>query len=75
MLVVCDVRTVRERPGARSQSLIGTITKAKGAKLRRLAIRWVIAHGLLFDELRVDVVYVIIGRSGELTIKHVPGAG
>jgi len=75
VLVVCDVRTVQERPGARSQNLTGTITKAKSVKLRRLAIRWIIAHGLLFDELRVDVVYIIISRSGELTIKHVSGTG
>lgn len=48
---------------------------ARRSKLRRLAVRWVIAHGVLFDELRVDVVYLLAGPDGAISIKHVPGAG
>jgi putative endonuclease len=71
-LVVCEVKT-------RSDVTYGTpleaITWAKRQRLRRLAIRWLVANGVLFDEVRVDVVGLVRDRAGGFTIEHVRGVG
>ncbi len=71
-LVACEVKT-------RSSTRYGTPREAvdwrKRRRLRRLAIRWVVANGVLFDEVRVDVVEVLKdGRNG-FTVEHVRGVG
>jgi hypothetical protein len=35
----------------------------------------VVAHGVLFDEVRVDVVGVLRAESGSFTVEHVRGVG
>jgi putative endonuclease len=72
VLVVCEVKT---RSGTRYGTPIEAITRQKRNRLRRLAVRWVIAHGLLFDEVRVDIVGVLRSASGEFAIEHVRGVG
>jgi putative endonuclease len=72
ILVACEVKT---RSGPRYGTPIEAITRQKRNRLRRLAIRWVIAHGLLFDEVRVDVVGVLRSASGEFDLEHVRGVG
>jgi putative endonuclease len=71
-LVACEVKT-------RSSTAYGTpleaITREKVRRLRHLVIRWVHAHGVLFDEVRVDAVEVLRDRSGGFTIEHVRGVG
>ena len=71
-LVACEVKT-------RSSTEYGTpleaITRQKRRRLRRLAVRWVVAHGVLFDEVRVDAVEVLRDRQGGFTIEHVRGVG
>jgi putative endonuclease len=71
VLVACDVRT---RSGTGHQ-MPAPISRVKRSRLRRLAIRWLVAHGLLFDEVRVDVVRLVRDQSGAVTIEHVRGAG
>lgn len=71
-LVVCEVRA---RSGSGHQTPPGAMSQAKRTRLRRLAIRWLVAHGLLLDEVRVDVVCLIRDPSGAVTIEHVQGAG
>jgi putative endonuclease len=72
VLVVCEVKT---RSGTRYGTPLEAITRQKRMRLRRLAVRWVVAHGLLFDEVRVDVVGVLRSASGEFSLEHVRGVG
>jgi len=72
ILVVCEVKT---RSGTRYGTPLEAITRQKRNRLRRLAVRWVIAHGLLFDEVRVDVIGVLRDAAGELALEHVRGVG
>jgi putative endonuclease len=50
------------------------MSQAKRRRLRQLAIRWLVAHELLFDEVRVDVVRQLHDQSGTVTIEHIRGA-
>jgi putative endonuclease len=72
VLVVCEVKT---RTGDRFGAPLESISKAKLRRLRRLAIRWVVAHGVLFDEIRVDAVGVLRSPSGEFTVDYARGVG
>ena len=72
VLVVCEVKT---RSGTRYGTPLEAITRQKRNRLRRLAVRWVVAHGLLFDEVRVDIVGVLRSASGEFSLEHVRGVG
>jgi putative endonuclease len=71
-LVICEVKT---RSGVRYGTPLEAITRQKRNRLRRLAIRWVVAHGVLFDEIRVDVIGVLRAESGGFTVEHVRGVG
>jgi putative endonuclease len=72
VLVVCEVKT---RSDARYGSPLEAVTRAKRFRLRRLAIRWIVAHGVLFDEVRIDVIGMVRDRSGHFTVEHVRGVG
>jgi putative endonuclease len=71
-LVVCEVKT---RSGVRYGTPLEAITRQKRNRLRRLAVRWLVAHGILFDEIRIDVVGVLRAESGDFTVQHVRGVG
>jgi putative endonuclease len=71
-LVVCEVKT---RSDTRFGTPLEAISARKHARLRRLAVRWVIAHGLLYDEIRIDIVGVLRVAPGQFTIEHVRGVG
>lgn len=72
ILVACEVKT---RSGLRYGTPVEAVTSQKLARLRRLAVHWVLAHGVIFDELRVDVVGVLRSSSGEFEIEHIRGVG
>ena len=72
VLVACEVKT---RSGVGYGAPAEAVTSRKLRRLRRLAVRWVVAHGVLFDELRVDVVGVLRSPSGEFDIEHLRGVG
>lgn len=72
VLVACEVKT---RSGIQFGWPIEAITSDKIRRLRRLAVRWVMTHGVFFDELRVDAVGVLRSPAGEFTIDHVRGVG
>jgi putative endonuclease len=72
VLVACEVKT---RSSLTYGTPIEAITAEKLRRLRRLAVRWVLAHRLLFDAVRVDVIGVLKTESGEFTIEHVRGVG
>ena len=71
-LVACEVKT---RSGLGFGSPLEAVSRAKQVRLRRLAVAWVAAHGVLFDEVRVDVIGLLADRSGAMTIEHVRGVG
>jgi putative endonuclease len=72
VLVVCEVKT---RSGTGYGTPLEAITRQKVRRLRHLAIRWVQANGVLFDEVRIDAVEVLKDRQGGFTIEHVRGVG
>jgi putative endonuclease len=72
VLVACEVKT---RSGLGFGSPLEAISRRKQARLRRLAISWVRAHGVLFDEVRIDVIGLVRDRAGHFTIEHVRGVG
>lgn len=72
VLVVCEVKT---RSGNHFGTPLEAITRAKRARLRRLAARWLAAHGVLFDEVRIDVIGLTRDRAGHYLVEHVRGVG
>jgi putative endonuclease len=69
-LVICEVKT---RSGLRFGTPLEAITRQKAWRLRKLAVLWVNAHGLIFEAIRIDIVGVLRGAAGEFTIEHVRG--
>ena len=72
VLVACEVKT---RSGVGYGVPLESVSRRKLARIRRLAVRWVIAHGVIFDELRVDVIGVLKSPNGEIELEHVRGVG
>jgi putative endonuclease len=72
VLVICEVKT---RSSTRYGSPLEAISPRKRARLRRLAIRWLVAHGVLFDEVRIDVIGLVRDQSGSYQLEHVRGVG
>jgi len=71
-LVAVEVKT---RSGLRYGSPLEAVTPQKRQRLRRLAVNWVISHGVIFDDLRVDMVGILKAPDGEFTIEHIRGIG
>ena len=71
VLVVCQVK-IRFVDG-RGTSL-ESLSRAKRTQLRRLAVRWMAAHGKRFDQARIDVLGLTAGPGG-YAIEHVRGVG
>ena len=70
--VVCEVKT---RSGTRYGTPLEAVGKAKRRRLRRLAVLWLNAHGVRFDQIRIDVVGLLYEGTGGFTIEHVRGVG
>ena len=70
--VVCEVKT---RSGTRYGTPLESVSRVKRNRLRRLAVRWLTAHGVHFDQVRIDMVGVTRDASGGFTIEHVRGVG
>ncbi len=70
--VVCEVKT---RSGTRYGTPLESVSRLKRSRLRRLAVRWLTAHGVRFDQVRIDMVGVTRDASGGFTIEHVRGVG
>ena len=71
-LVVCEVKT---RSGTRYGTPLEAVGRTKRIRLRRLAVRWLIAHGIRFDQIRIDVVGLLYEGTGGFTIQHIRGVG
>ena len=72
VFVVCEVKT---RSSERYGSPLEAVTRAKLRRLRRLGVAWLNAHGVRFDQVRIDVVGVLYEGTGGFTIAHVKGVG
>ena len=71
-LVVVEVKS---RTGMAYGSPLEAVSRAKRARLRRLAVQWLNAHGVRFDHVRIDVVGLIYDGTGGFTVEHIRGVG
>lgn len=72
VLVVCEVKT---RSGTDHGTPQEAVTPDKLARLRDLAVRWQEAHGVSAEEVRVDLVAVLVPRRGAPVVDHTRGIG
>lgn len=71
-LVICEVKS---RSGTRYGSPLEAVGRAKQARLRRLAVQWLNAHGVRFDQVRIDVIGLVYEGTGGFTVEHIRGVG
>ena len=72
VFVVCEVKT---RSGVRYGTPLEAVTRTKLRRLRKLAVAWLNAHGVRFEQVRIDVIGIIGEGTGGFTIEHVKGVG
>jgi putative endonuclease len=71
-LVVCEVKT---RSGTRYGTPLDAVGQAKRRRLRKLAALWLSAHGIRFDQVRIDVLGLLRDGADGFTVEHVRGVG
>lgn len=71
-LVFVEVKT---RSGTAYGHPLETITNAKAARLRGLAMAWLRAHGARARNIRVDAIGLILPPDGSEDLTHVRGVG
>ena len=72
VLVFCEVKT---RASAAFGGPLEAVSPVKLARLRRLAARWLQEHPISAAEVRLDLVGVLLDRSGDARFDHVRGVG
>ena len=72
VLVVCEVKT---RTSTRYGTPHEAVTDIKVARLRRLAVRWLLDRGVAVRDIRIDLVGIIRPRRGAAVVEHVRGIG
>ncbi|MBV9449598.1 MAG: YraN family protein [Streptosporangiaceae bacterium] len=72
VFVVCEVKT---RSGTRCGTPLEAVGRAKLRRLRGLAVEWLNAHGVRFEQVRIDVVGLVYEGTGGYTIEHLRGVG
>lgn len=70
VLVVCEVKT---RSSVAFGSPLEAVTDQKAARLRRLAARWLAAHDVHPEEVRIDLIGVLVRPGGRVEVDHVRG--
>ena len=70
--VVVDLRV---RAGTRHGAPLEVIGAGRRKTLRGLAARWLTAHGMRFDQIRIDVVGLLQDGAGGFTIEHIRAVG
>jgi putative endonuclease len=71
-LVIIDLRV---RAGTRTGTPLHTISDARKNTLRALAARWMAAHGMRYDQIRVDAIGLVQDGTGGFTVEHVKAVG
>jgi putative endonuclease len=66
-LVVCEVKT---RSGLSHDDPVEAVTPEKLARVRRLALRWLGAHGVGWCEIRCDVISLLWPPDGPVRLHH-----
>jgi putative endonuclease len=72
VLVVCEVKT---RSSTDYGSPLEAVTEQKAARLRRLAALWLAAHEVHPEEVRIDLVGVMVVSGSMRSVDHVRGVG
>jgi putative endonuclease len=72
VLVVVEVKA---RTGMRYGGPLEAVSRAKRARLRRLAVQWLNAHGVRFDQVRIDVVGLVYDGTGGFSVDHIRAVG
>jgi len=70
-LIVVEVKT---RRGLGFGHPAEAVTARKRARLRRLTAQWLAAHEVRPRSLRIDVIAVLVPRSGAARVEHLVGA-
>ena len=71
-LVICEVKT---RSSLDFGSPLEAVTQVKVDRLRRLAARWLRAHEVHPDDVRIDMVGVLAPPGRQVEVEHVEGIG
>ena len=66
---------MKTRSGTRYGTPLDAVGPAKRRRLRKLAALWLSAHGIRFDQVRIDVLGLLRDGGGGFTIEHVRGVG
>lgn len=69
-LVVCEVKT---RRGTGFGLPLEAVTRAKAARLRRLAACWLTEHAVHPPEIRFDLVGIVQSGRGAAEVEHLRG--
>jgi len=73
----CDHQIIFIEVKTRSTAAFGdpleSITREKALRIQRLALAWLATHQRLGANYRIDVVGIVIGRSGEISLDHRKG--
>ncbi len=72
VLVICEVKS---RTGPRYGSPLEAVGRVKRNRLRWLGVQWINAHGVRFDQVRVDVIGLVSDGAGGFTVEHIRGVG
>ena len=72
VFVICEVKT---RSSARYGTPLEAVGRAKLRRLRRLAVLWLIAHGVRYDQIRIDVIGLVFEGTGGYTVEHIKAVG
>ena len=72
VLVVCEVKT---RSSLAFGAPLEAVTERKAARLRRLAARWLADHDVHPEEVRIDLVGVLVTGGTPPSVDHVRGVG
>jgi len=70
--VVVDLRV---HAGTRHATPLETISADRRQLMRRLGASWMSAHGVRFDQIRIDVVGLLQDGQGGFTIEHIRAVG
>jgi putative endonuclease len=72
VLVFCEVKTRSSTTYGHPLEAVGP---TKGARLRRLAARWLEEHDVHPRDVRIDLVGVLLAARGAAEVEHVRGVG
>ncbi len=72
VLVICEVKT---RSSLAFGSPVEAVTEKKARRLRRLGARWLAEHAVRPEDVRLDLVGVLVTGSRPVELEHLRGVG